>query len=129
MDNRIKINKFLIIAVVFLFGLIIAKLIYLSVSNTINGIDIKKFALSRTTETKTLYASRGSIYDVSGEVLAETVNSYTVLAYLSDSRTTDNNNPKHVVDIEYTIEKLAPVIGMDEKRMRELSQEKITLKM
>lgn len=120
MYNKIKINKILIIVVVFLFGLIIGKLIYISASNTINGINIKKFALSRTTETKTLYASRGRILDISGEILADTVNSYTVLAYLSESRTTDIKNPKHVVDIEYTVEKLAPVLGMDEDRLREL---------
>lgn len=120
MYNKIKVNKILLIVVVFLFALIIGKLIYISASNTINGIDIKKFALSRTTETKTLYASRGKILDISGEILADTVNSYTVIAYLSESRTTNVEEPKHVVDIEYTVKKLAPVIGMDESRLREL---------
>ena len=33
--------------------------------------------MSRTTGNKTLYASRGSIYDLNGEILAENVNSYT----------------------------------------------------
>ena len=82
MNNAVKINKFLIVGIVLLFGLIIAKLIYVSASTTIDGINIGEFALSRTTGNKTLYASRGSIYDCSGEVLAENVNSYTVIAYL-----------------------------------------------
>ena len=85
MNNAVKINKFLIVGIVLLFGLIIAKLIYVSASTTIDGINIGEFALSRTTGNKTLYASRGSIYDCSGEVLAENVNSYTVIAYLSSS--------------------------------------------
>jgi len=120
MNNAIKTNKILIIGIVLLFGLIIGKLIYVSATVNIDGIDLHKFALSRTTETKTLFASRGSIYDISGEVLAENVNSYTVIAYLSESRTKDKDNPNHVVDIENTVLKLAPVIGMKEDRLRSL---------
>lgn len=120
MNNAIKINKFLIIVIVLLFGLIIGKLIYVSASTYIDGINIHEFALSRTTETKTIYASRGSIYDCSGEALAENVNSYTVIAYLSETRTTDKENPNHVTDIEDTVLKLAPIIGMDKDRLRTL---------
>ncbi|MBQ3020990.1 MAG: PASTA domain-containing protein [Bacilli bacterium] len=120
MNNAIKINKSLIICIVLLFGLIIGKLIYVSASTYIDGIDIKKFALSRTTGKKILYASRGTIYDSSGEVLAENVNSYTVIAYLSESRTTNKDNPKHVVNINETAEKLAPIIGMDIDRLKSL---------
>lgn len=120
MSNAVKINKFLIMGIVLLFGLIIGKLIYVSASTTIDGINLNKFALSRTTGNKVLYASRGSILDVNGEVLAENVNSYTVIAYLSSSRTKNDKNPQHVVDIEYTISKLAPVIGMEESRLRKL---------
>ena len=120
MNNAVKINKFLIIGIVLLFGLIIGKLIYVSVSTNIDNINIKKFALSRTTGSKTLYASRGSIYDVSGEVLAENVNSYTVIAYLDSKRTTNKNNPLHVVDIDYTVNALAPIIGMDSDKMKSL---------
>lgn len=120
MNNAVKINKFLIVGIVLLFGLIIGKLIYVSISTNIDGINIKEFALSRTTGNKILYASRGSIYDCSGEVLAENVNSYTVIAYLSESRTTNENNPKHVIDVEYTVQRLAPVLEMDEQRLRNL---------
>ena len=62
MNNAIRLNKFLCLGIVLLFGLIIGKLIYVSASTQIDGIDIKKFALSRTTEKKTLYANRGSIF-------------------------------------------------------------------
>ncbi len=124
MNNAIKINKFIVIGIVLLFGLIIAKLIYVSASTYIDGIDIKKFALSRITEKRTLYASRGSIFDCDGTALAENVNSYTVIAYLSESRTKDKDNPKHVVDIETTVEKLSPVIGMDPEKLRNLLSRK-----
>lgn len=120
MNNAVKINKFLVIGIVLLFGLIIGKLIYVSASTTIDGINIKKFALSRTTGNKILYASRGSILDSSGEVLAENVNSYTVIAYLDPIRTTKESNPQHVVDIDKTVSELAPIINMDEERLRNL---------
>ena len=120
MNNAVKINKFLIIGIVLLFGLVIGKLIYVSISTNIDNINIKNFALSRTTGSKTLYASRGSIYDVSGEILAENVNSYTVIAYLDSKRTTNLKKPLHVVDIESTVNALVPLIGMDADRMRTL---------
>lgn len=120
MNNAVKINKFLVISIVLLFGLIIGKLIYVSASTNIDGINIKKFALSRTTGNKILYASRGSILDSSGEVLAENVNSYTIIAYLDPIRTTKESNPQHVVDIDKTVSELAPIINMDEGRLRNL---------
>ena len=86
-NSTIKINNTFLFCVVFIFGIIIAKLIYVSYAEVVDGIDMQAFALSRTTEKKTLYASRGTIYDVSGEALALNVNSYTVIAYLDKSRT------------------------------------------
>ncbi len=120
MNNAVKVNKFLIVGIVLLFALIIGKLIYVSSSTYIDGINIKEFALSRTTGNKKLYASRGSIYDINGEILAENVNSYTVIAYLSSARTTNDKNPQHVIDIEDTTKKLSPIIKMDEDRLRKL---------
>jgi len=120
MNNAVKTSRLLNFCIVLLFCLIIVKLIYISTSTNIDGIDIKKFALSRITGNKTLYASRGSILDINGEVLAENVNSYTVIAYLSEDRTTNKKKPQHVVDIEDTVNKLAPMIKMDEDRLRNL---------
>ena len=120
MNNAVKINKLLVMGIVLLFGIVIAKVIYVSLCTNIDGIDIKKFALSRTTGSKTLYASRGTIYDSSGEALAENINSYTVIAYLDSSRTKSDKNPQHVVDVENTVTLLAPIIGMDENRLRSL---------
>ena len=39
------------LGVAFLFAIIIAKLLYVAVSTNVDGIDLKKFALSRTTAT------------------------------------------------------------------------------
>ena len=101
-----------LIVVILLFAFIIGKLFYVAVSPTVDGVNLKKFALSRTTATKTITANRGTIYDNMGEVLAQDVRSYTVIAYLSSSRTTDPDKPYHVVDKEKTAELLSPLINM-----------------
>ena len=113
----IKISK---IATIFLFVVILLKLTYVAISPKVDGIDLNTFALSRTTATKTIEASRGTIYDINNEVLATNVRSYTVIAYLDESRTSDEANPKHVVDKETTAEKLSPLINMTPKQILKL---------
>ena len=58
----------------------------LSLVDNIDGTNIKKFAMSRNIKQTTLTANRGSILDVNGNVLAETVFSYTVTAYLKEKQ-------------------------------------------
>ena len=119
-NKVIEINNLVLIAFIVLFLAIIIKLSYVNIAKYVDGIDIEEFALNRNTAKEILYADRGSIYDVSGEVLAENVNSYTVIAFLSSSRTTDLDNPQHVVDKKMTAEKLAPLINMTEESILNL---------
>lgn len=116
----VKISKFIMIIVAFLFLAAIAKLSYVVLSDKVDGIDLQQMASSITTVKRTLYASRGNIYDVNGEKLATTVNSYNVIAYLDESRTTDPDNPRHVIDKEKTAAALAPLLNMSEERILEL---------
>lgn len=84
---------------------------YLGLSKKVYGINMQEFAASRNTVTSILNAKRGNIYDVDGNVLAQNISSYTLIAYLDSSRTTDSDDPKHVVDKEYTATKLSKVLG------------------
>ena len=113
--RTIKINKILIIVLLFCFGVALYQLGRIALLKEVDGVDIAEFAKNRNTTTKSLYASRGTIYDVSGETLAQSVNSYTVVAYLSESRTKDINNPRHVIDKEKTARELSPLINMSEE--------------
>jgi len=108
------------LAVSFLFVLIVVKLGYVALSNDVDGVNLRLFADNRNTEEKTLYASRGTIYDRNGEILAINTNSYTVIAYLSSSRTTDEENPEHVVDKENTAKSLAPILNKSEEEILNL---------
>ncbi len=109
---RVKISRFFTICFCFSFLIAIIKLFYVAVSHDVDGINLTEFAKNRNTVKKTLYASRGNIYDVNGEIIAQNVNSYTLIAYLSESRTTDPKNPEHVVDKERTAASLASILGV-----------------
>lgn len=111
--SRVKINRFFVGIFFFAFLCAIVKLSYVALSSNVDGMNLTEFADSRNTTKETLYASRGNIYDTNGEVLAKNVNSYTLVAYLSESRTTDPDNPKHVVDKESTAKALSEVLDMD----------------
>lgn len=116
----VKISKVIILIVAFLFVAAIGKLSFVVLSNKVDGVDLQAMSASITTTEETLYANRGNIYDVNGELLATTVNAYTVIAYLDENRTTDPENPRHVIDKEGTAEVLAPLLGMSEERILEL---------
>lgn len=110
---------FTLIFFLFLFILVL-RLGYLCLSGKVDGIDLKEFSNERNTKKETLYALRGNIYDVNGEVLAQTINSYTLIAYLDESRSEGFDNPKHVVDKELTAQKLSEVLDMDEEKILDI---------
>lgn len=108
----VKVPKVIIFIVAFLFIAIIVRLSYVSLSSTIDGINLKEFANNRNTKSDTIYAKRGNIYASDGSTLASTVNSYQLVAYLEESRTTNPSNPQHVVDKEGTAKALDEILGM-----------------
>ena len=109
----IKSGKIIILSVAFLLCIAIARILYVAVAPTVDGINLSEFASNRNEKKKTIYAPRGSIYDISGEPLAISVNSYKLIAYLSASRTTDMDKPKHVVDKEKTATELSKILGIE----------------
>ena len=113
--NKVRVSKLLIAFILLFFVIVIARLLYLGISPKIDGIDLKTFVANRNTRKKTTYAKRGTIYDSSSNVLARTINSYTVIAYLSESRSKGFKTPQHVVDKEKTAKELSPILGMSEE--------------
>ena len=81
---------------------------------------MQAFANNRNTYTATIKSLRGKIYTADETVLAQTVSSYTVIAYLSPKRTGNSTKPLHVVDKEMTARVLAPILNMKEERLLEL---------
>lgn len=122
--NKVSISKLVFIIGLLLFCAIIARLIYLNLSPEIDGINLKKFANNRNTTKETLYATRGTIYDSNSEILAQTVDSYTLIAYLDKSRSKNQKRPQHVVDKDMTAEKLSPILGMEKEKILDILNQK-----
>lgn len=115
--RNIKFSKIYGFFAFLIFLIIIFRIGNLSLSQMVEGINIQALANSRTTRKEILESRRGTVYDVKGNVLAQNVSSYTLIAYLSSSRTTDPNNPKHVVNVEETAEKLSGVLGISKEQL------------
>lgn len=118
--SKIHISKFVFIGGLLLFCVIIGRLIYLNLAVSIDGVNLKEFAKNRNTTKETLYATRGTIFDKNNEILAETVDSYTVIAFLDSSRSKNSKTPKHVVDKRETAKALSPLINMTEDQIYNL---------
>ena len=111
------------IFLVFLFFILVLfiRYCYLALSPTINGRNMKQFAANRNTVSMVLTAKRGTIYDMSGNVLAHNVTSYTLIAYLDESRTT-GSKINYVKDIDTTAKSLAQVLEADENKIKDILQ-------
>ena len=111
-------NLYWVIGVILFFFLII-HLIYISLSKTVDGVNLKEFASNRTTQKNFITASRGSIIDRNGDVIAQNISTYNILCYLdkAKNRSKDKNKPMYVVDKVLTAEKLAPILNMTKEEI------------
>ncbi len=112
--ERFKVSKSIIIVTFFLFLVLIGRLCYLClVDYTVGDTTITAFIKNRNTEEDIIMPTRGTIYDVNGNILANDVISYTLVAYLSNTRVDANGNKNYVEDIDDTSNKLASVLGVE----------------
>lgn len=111
--SRVRVNNLLVLVFFCVFLMAMIKLVYVAVSPKVDGKNLREFADIRNTKKRTIPATRGNIYDVNGETIASNANSYTLIAYLSEKRTTNPDNPQHVVDKERTARSLAEVLDME----------------
>ena len=119
--RTIRVSIIVVIVLISSFLIAILRLSKIALSNSVDGIDIAEFAKNRNTTTKSLYASRGTIYDVNGNALAQDVSSYTLIAYLDKNRGNDSNGiARYVVDKEKTAEYLSKKIDTSYDRIMEI---------
>ena len=126
MKNKVTVSytKLVFVVMVGLFLYAGYKLTVVAFCNEVDGTNLRTYASNRNTVTKTLFARRGNIYDVENNVLATTVNSYTIVAYLSEKRSSDGVI-RHVVDKEDVANKLSSILNIDkDKLLKILSKDK-----
>ena len=111
-NDKFRISKPVIIVTFFLFIVLIIRLCYLFLFDyKVGNSTITAFIKNRNTTEEVIMPKRGTIYDVNGNILANDVISYTLIAYLSDTRVDSKGNKDYVEDIDDTSDKLADVLG------------------
>lgn len=119
--NKIKTGYFMFFFVIILFSVFIFRIIYLCTNDYLVGdISILEFIKNRNTKEEVILPKRGSIKDANGNVLAEDVASYTVIAYLDKSRSEGSKTPLHVVDPDITASQLSPYLNMEVEILKAL---------
>jgi penicillin-binding protein 2B len=96
-----------------LFFILLARFVYLQATGTADGQVLAVEAEKRYKQQRVIEAKRGTIFDRNGKIVAEDTPSYTVVAVLDKTLTTDPEKPRHVVDPEMTAKKLAPLLNME----------------
>lgn len=108
-----------------LFFILIFRFVTIQVTGEVHGQALAARAQQKYTNEKVIEATRGTIFDRKGEVVAEDTTAYTLVAILNDSVTTNKKKPKHVSDPAKTAAVLAKYIDMSESEIyKRLTKEK-----
>lgn len=119
--NKLKVSKFVYLTVFFLFVIFSITLSYRCLANyKVGNITFSEFIKNRNILEETIMPDRGTIYDNNGNVLAQDVSSYTLIAYLDESRSENSDELRHVADKEGTAKILAEYINTSYERILEI---------
>ena len=119
--NKLKFNKAVYFSVFFLFVLFAVVLVYRGLADyKVNDITFSQFIENRNINEQIIMPDRGTIYDSKGNILAQNVSSYTLIAYLDESRSEDSEELRHVEDKEGTALALSEHISTSYERILEI---------
>lgn len=121
-SNKLKVNKFVYLFVFFLFLILGLSLSYRCLFDyrANDKLTISEFIKNRNITEETILPERGTIYDINGNALAQDVSSYTLIAYLDESRSEGSDVLRHVEDKEGTAKILSEHIDTSYERILEL---------
>lgn len=96
---------------------IIANVLFTMITKTHlrSGVDIIAQKEGQETNVTNISASRGTIYDRNGEVIAKDETTYNIVLYLNESRIVGKDTPAHIVDTNKTARLLSEKLGMDQQ--------------
>ncbi|MGG1678813.1 penicillin-binding protein [Neobacillus sp. NRS-1170] len=97
-----------------LFFVLLFRFFSIQITGEVDGQALAAKAEQKYSRNGILQASRGTIFDRNGEVVAEDTNAYKLIAILDKKMTTNPKEPKHVKDLNKTAEELAKYINLDE---------------
>ena len=105
-----------ILMVVFtvLFFVLTSKFFLVASSQSAEGVDLIEYGKRKWMKSDVLDAKRGTMFDRNGEVIAQDIPSYSVIAIL------DKNYPNHIKDPDEAANKLEKILDTDEGNLEEL---------
>ncbi|TFE00236.1 penicillin-binding transpeptidase domain-containing protein [Jeotgalibacillus salarius] len=108
-----------------LFFLLITRFLTLQITGEAEGRDLAAQAQAQYARSQILEAERGKILDRNGEVIAEDTQTYKIVAVLDENLTTNEENPRHVIDPQTTASTLSEYLDLSEAEIMEiLTQER-----
>ncbi|MBF0714291.1 PASTA domain-containing protein [Gemella sp. GH3] len=122
--SRKRTKMIFTVLFVFLFvWILIFNIGQMTVLGTIRGQNLGELAQEKYVVDRVLEPNRGKIYDRNGNILADNIESYKLVAVLSDkaSEGLDESAQKlHVVDKEKTAEELSKIINLDKSNILDI---------
>lgn len=106
-----------------LFFVLLFRFVYIQTTGEVKGHALAAKAEQLYSNSTKIEATRGTIYDRNGEVIAEDRTSYSLIAILDKKMTTDPKKPNHVQDINKTANALAKYIDLKESEIYKILQD------
>ena len=121
--ERTKIVFFLIF-VFFFVWILILNIGQMMLIGTVRGHNLSELADKKYKIDSSLQPNRGKIFDRNGNILADNIESYKIVAVVSDKATEDDTNPRHVIDADKTADELSKFIKLDKSKIKEILNKK-----
>ncbi|CDQ19846.1 penicillin-binding protein 2B [Halobacillus karajensis] len=106
-----------------MFFIIAGRFIYIETAETVEGVDLQKWAEDIRTSSYEIDADRGKIFDKNGMVLAYDRPTYRIYAIVDEAYAANMNPPGHVTEPEETAAKLAPLLDMEASEIQKTIEE------
>nr|WP_252893688.1 hypothetical protein [Lentilactobacillus senioris] len=116
-QNLRKMALFLCIIV---FAGLATRFTVIAVSKNVKNVNLNKRAKELYTQTQTIKAKRGSIYDANGNPIAEDTSTYSIYAVLDKKQVSTNKKPMYVVNKNKTAKVLAKYLPISEKKAKKI---------
>lgn len=106
----------LFLAFFLLFAFLGTRLLVIAVGKNVKNVNLNDRAEKLYTQTQTLKARRGSIYDANGNPIAEDTSTYSLYAVLDKSQRSLTGKPLYVVNKNKTASVLAKYLPITKKK-------------
>lgn len=113
-NYRFTVGRFIQVVVALVFLVFVGRLIFIGVSDYVSGENLAERTNQKYRQNIVLKAKRGTIYDRSGQAIAEDSHVYSLYAVLDKSYIDAKEKPLYVVDKKKTAQELSTIIDLDE---------------